>query len=214
MIFHLLFTGFILGLVLCLPLGPIGFLSVRRTMLYGEMAGVLTILGAACADACYFFIAGYGIAQIPELIEKYRGLFQLLAGLVLLVVGVSIYLKKIKHKLKTDKMEKAGKSMPAVFISSFLFMLSNPLPVIAFMAAVSSISVLSEGALLFNHVLIITLSAFVGSAAWAPLLVISGRVLKDYSRMAQSPWLNRISGLVIITFGVILLGELLVSKLI
>lgn len=215
MIFHLLFTGFLLGLVLCLPLGPIGMLSVRRTMIYGEMAGVLTILGAACADACYFFVAGYGLAQIPEFIEKYKDWFQVIAGIVLLIVGVSIYLKKIK-KRKTDKVEKdkAEKSMPAVFISSFLFMLSNPLPVIAFMAAVSSISVLSEDTLRLNHVLIITAGAFLGSAVWAPALVIGGRVLKDYSRITQSPWLNRISGLVIIAFGVILLGELVFSKLI
>lgn len=214
MIFHLLFTGFLLGVILCLPLGPIGMLSVRRTMVYGEMAGVLTILGAACADACYFFIAGYGIAQIPEFIERYKEWFQFFAGVVLLIVGISIYLKKIKHKVKTDKAEKAEKSMPAVFISSFLFMLSNPLPVIAFMAAVSSISVLSDDALQLNHVLLITAGAFVGSAVWAPLLVVSGRILKDYSRLAQSPWLNRISGLVIIAFGVALLGELLISKLI
>lgn len=214
MIFHLLFTGFLLGVVLCLPLGPIGLLSVRRTMLYGELAGVLTILGAAFADAFYFFIAGYGVSQIPELIQKYQVYFQFFAGLVLLIVGFSIYFKKIKHKVKTNKVEKAEKSMPAVFISSFLFMLSNPLPVIAFMAAVSSISVLSEGALKLEHVLLITCGAFLGSAVWAPLLVISGRILKDYSRLAQSAWLNRISGLVIIAFGVILLGELLISKLI
>lgn len=211
MIFHLLFTGFLLGLVLCLPLGPIGMLSVRRTMVYGEMAGVLTILGAACADACYFFVAGYGLAQIPEFIERYRDWFQVIAGVVLLIVGLSIYFKKIKQR-KTDKVEKAEKSMPAVFISSFLFMLSNPLPVIAFMAAVSSISVLSEGALKLNHVLLITLGAFLGSAVWAPVLVVGGRILKDYSRLTQSPWLNRISGLVIIVFGFILLGELLISK--
>lgn len=211
MIFHLLFTGFLLGLVLCLPLGPIGMLSVRRTMVYGEMAGVLTILGAACADACYFFVAGYGLAQIPEFIEKYRDWFQFSASLVLLVVGLSIYFKKIKQR-KTNKVEKAEKSMSAVFIFSFLFMLSNPLPVIAFMAAVSSVSVLSEGALKLNHVLLITFGAFLGSAAWAPALIIGGRILKDYSRITQSPWLNRISGLVIIVFGFILLGELLIRK--
>lgn len=212
MIFHLLFTGFLLGVVLCLPLGPIGMLSVRRTMVYGEMAGVLTILGAACADACYFFIAGYGLAQIPEFIEKYRDWFQFFAGIVLLVVGLFIYCKKTKQR-KTQKMEKNEKSMPAVFISSFLFMLSNPLPVIAFMAAVSSISVLSEGALRLNHVLLITGGAFLGSAVWAPVLVIGGRILKDYSRITQSPWLNRISGLVIIVFGIALLSELLIGKL-
>lgn len=212
MIFHLLFTGFLLGVVLCLPLGPIGMLSVRRTMVYGEMAGVLTILGAACADACYFFIAGYGLAQIPELIEKYQDWFQFFAGIVLLIVGVTIYFKKNKCH-KTKEVEKNEKSMPAVFFSSFLFMLSNPLPVIAFMAAVSSISVLSEGALKLNHVLIITGGAFLGSAVWAPVLIIGGRILKDYARVTQSPWLNRISGLVIIVFGIILLSELLIAKM-
>lgn len=207
---HLLFTGFLLGLILCLPLGPIGMLSVRRTMVYGELAGVLTILGGACADAVFFFIAGYGIAQIPEFIAKYRESFQLVGGVVLLFTGLTIYFKKIKHKVKTDK---AKKSMPAVFISSFFLMLSNPLPVIAFMAAVSSITVIKEDALNLNHVLLITSGAFIGSAIWAPLLVISGRILKDYSRLAQSNWLNRISGIVIMLFGVILIGGLALKYL-
>lgn len=208
--FNLIFTGFLLGVVLCLPLGPIGMLSVRRTMIYGEMAGVVTIVGAACADACYFFIAGYGIAQIPELIEKYQNWFQFFAGFILLVVGLSIYFKKIKRRVRNDKPQR---SLFSIFASAFFFMLSNPLPVIAFMAAVSSISVISDDALSLYSVVLITAGAFIGSAVWAPILVVSGRLLKDYSRLAQSVWLNRISGLVIILFGVALLAGLLIKTI-
>lgn len=208
---NLLFTGFILGLFLCLPLGPIGMLSVRRTMVYGEMAGVLTIIGAACADAFFFFIAGYGIAQIPEFIERYEEWFQLIGGVILIIVGVSVFFKKIKRKVKTDKAEK---SMPAVLISSFFLMLSNPLPVLVFMAAVSSMAVLKDDVLSLEKVVILTVGAFIGSAIWAPVLVISGRLLKDYSKLAQSPWLNWISGAVIMAFGVILLISLVVRHFI
>lgn len=211
MSFHLLFTGFILGVILCLPLGPIGMLSVRRTMVYGEVAGMLTILGAACADAVYFFIAGYGIAQIPEFIEKYQNWFQFFAGVVLLVVGLNVYLKKIKRREHNDKPQKG---LLTIFVSAFLFMLSNPLPVIAFMAAVSSISVLSEDTLSLYGITLITIGAFLGSAIWAPILVVGGRLLKDYSRMAQSVWLNRISGLVIMAFGIVLLIGLVIKLMI
>jgi threonine/homoserine/homoserine lactone efflux protein len=49
--------GLLLGFSIALPVGPIGVLCIRRTLTQGQMAGFLSGLGAATADAIYGSIA-------------------------------------------------------------------------------------------------------------------------------------------------------------
>lgn len=47
------FQGFIVGLVLCAPFGPIGVLAMRRTLTAGRLAGAVSLIGASTADGLY-----------------------------------------------------------------------------------------------------------------------------------------------------------------
>ena len=49
----IIINGFIFGLVLAAPVGPVGVLCVQRTLSEGRMHGLLSGLGAAVADAIY-----------------------------------------------------------------------------------------------------------------------------------------------------------------
>jgi len=49
----LLLRGLILGLSIAAPVGPIGVLCIRRTLSDGQVAGLVSGLGAATADALY-----------------------------------------------------------------------------------------------------------------------------------------------------------------
>ena len=46
-----LLRGFILGLAIAAPVGPIGVLCIRRTLAMGRLFGFVSGLGAATADA-------------------------------------------------------------------------------------------------------------------------------------------------------------------
>ena len=53
--------GFIIGISIAAPVGPIGVLCIQRTLTGGYIHGLVTGLGAATADAVYGFIAAFGL---------------------------------------------------------------------------------------------------------------------------------------------------------
>ena len=59
--------GFTIGLAIAAPVGPIGLLTIRRTLTHGRAAGILTGLGAASADAIFGGIAAFGITAISSI---------------------------------------------------------------------------------------------------------------------------------------------------
>ncbi|WP_372634601.1 hypothetical protein [Cohnella sp.] len=50
-------TGFVIGLSIAAPVGPIGVLCIRRTLHDGRLSGIVSGMGAATADACYGLIS-------------------------------------------------------------------------------------------------------------------------------------------------------------
>ncbi len=56
--------GFIIGLSIAAPVGQIGVLCIRRTLVEGRVCGFVSGLGAATADATYGGIAAFGLTAI------------------------------------------------------------------------------------------------------------------------------------------------------
>ena len=53
----LLIRGILVGVAIAVPVGPIGVLCVRRTILRGPVSGLISGLGAALADTLFGCIA-------------------------------------------------------------------------------------------------------------------------------------------------------------
>jgi threonine/homoserine/homoserine lactone efflux protein len=58
--------GVLLGLSVAAPVGPIGVLTIRRTIGDGFRMGFATGLGAATADATYGLVAAFGLTATPS----------------------------------------------------------------------------------------------------------------------------------------------------
>src|SRR6266849_1542996 len=52
--------GIVVGIVIAVPVGPVGVMCIRRTVFEGRLAGLVSGLGAATADAIFGVIAGFG----------------------------------------------------------------------------------------------------------------------------------------------------------
>lgn len=55
-IFDILLKGFIIGVVVSAPLGPVGVLCIQRTLNKGRWYGFMTGLGASVSDIAYCII--------------------------------------------------------------------------------------------------------------------------------------------------------------
>src|SRR3990172_7764629 len=86
--------GFIIGLSVAAPVGPIGVLCIRRTLAEGRVSGLVSGLGAATADAFYGGIAGFGLAFISSFLIGQQFWFKLIGGGFLCYLGVKTFLSK------------------------------------------------------------------------------------------------------------------------
>ena len=62
--------GFVIGLLVSVPMGPVNMLCVQRTLNKGRWHGFATGLGALLSDVFYAFITLLGMSFIEDLIEK------------------------------------------------------------------------------------------------------------------------------------------------
>jgi hypothetical protein len=68
-----LLKGGLIGLSIAAPVGPIGVLCIRRTLAEGRLAGLVSGLGAATADAVYGCIAGLGLSFVSAFLVRNQG---------------------------------------------------------------------------------------------------------------------------------------------
>jgi threonine/homoserine/homoserine lactone efflux protein len=189
--------GFAIGLAIAAPVGPIGVLCMRRTLVCGRLAGFVTGLGAAAADATYGAVGAFGTALAAALVDR-QDWIATLGGLFLVWLGVSGMRRapaEIEAAPPTGATHLAG-----FFGTTFLLTLANPATILSFAAIFAGLGLAAdEGAPAALH---LVGGVFLGSAAW--WLFLSGAVGLIRHRLGRGAlvWINRLSGLVLLGFGV------------
>lgn len=83
--------GFLMGLAIAAPVGPISVLCIQRSLHNGFKVGLMTGLGAALADGTYGLIAGFGLTAISTLLIAHQFWNQLIGGIFLLYFCLERY---------------------------------------------------------------------------------------------------------------------------
>lgn len=189
----------IIGLAIAAPVGPIGVLCIRTTIVHGALAGLFVGFGAALADAIYAVLAGLGISMITNFLLGISSILKILGGCFLLYIGMKIFLQKVHY---SQMGAAARRSYGRLFTSTFFLTLSNPMTILAF---VSIISVLKVAANTGTELTILIIGVLTGSTLW--WLILVGAVLFIAKRLNARVlgYINRVSGIVIIGFGVYIL---------
>ena len=84
----LLLKGLLIGFSIAAPVGPIGVLCIRRTLVQGRAAGLVSGLGAASADAVYGSIAAFGLSFVSGLLISQQSWLKLIGGAFLCYLGI------------------------------------------------------------------------------------------------------------------------------
>jgi threonine/homoserine/homoserine lactone efflux protein len=180
------------------PVGPIGILCIRRTLTKGRTIGFLSGLGAATADAFYGAIAGFGVTFLSNLLVGNQTGLRLIGGGLLCIIGVRTFLLKPPEQETPAK----GETHWGAYLSTFILTLTNPMTIIFFAAVFAGLGVGSGSDHYLSAGILVT-GVFLGSASW--WLVLSGftGLLRGMFNVRRMRWLNRISGLIIIGFGLV-----------
>ena len=87
-ILDILWKGFIIGVIVSAPLGPVGVLCIQRTLNKGRWYGFVTGVGASLSDICYALLTGYGMSFVFDYVNKNIFYLQLFGSILLLVFGI------------------------------------------------------------------------------------------------------------------------------
>ena len=194
----LLLKGIIIGFALALPIGPVGILCIRKTISRGHLPGMIIGFGAATADAMYGCVAALGLTFISDLLVTQHMWLRLIGGAFLLYLGIKTFLT---HPV--EEMPQAnGRGLLGTYVSTLLLTLTNPLTIFAFLGVFAALG-LRNGNLGYGSAATLVSGVFLGSALWFFTLSYGVTLFRKKINSTGLGWINRISGLLIILFGII-----------
>ncbi|TVY07781.1 LysE/ArgO family amino acid transporter [Paenibacillus cremeus] len=199
-----LLKGMLLGLSIAAPVGPIGILCIRRTLAFGRLYGFLSGLGAATADACYGLVAGLGLTLIMNFLLDQKMLLQAAGGLFLLYFGIQTF----RSSPATDPAKAKSESLLSAYLSTLMLTLSNPMTILSFVGLFTGLGLGAGQGALSSTVAFIA-GVFTGSALWWLTISVIVGIWRDRLKTGALKWVNRISGVIVILFGIISLLSLL-----
>ena len=195
-----LYKGVSLGFLIAAPVGPIGLLCIRRTLTQGQVAGFISGLGAATADAVYGAIAGFGLTLISSFLVDQQIWLRGIGGGFLCYLGMKIFLAKPSP----EAAEAADLGLWGDYASTFFLTLTNPMTILSFAGVFAGLGLAGESS--YGEAGILVLGVFLGSALW--WLLLSGGVSLIRGKLSDRAllWVNRISGMMIVAFGIVAFG--------
>jgi threonine/homoserine/homoserine lactone efflux protein len=191
----LLLRGILIGISIAAPVGPIGVLCIRRTLSNGKLTGFLSGMGAATADMVYGAIAAFGLTVITNLLVENKFWLQIIGGCFLLYLGIKTFLEK-----PADHAAQANQSgYFSAYLSTFFLTITNPMTILSFVAIFAG--TMQAGTT--GSPLVLVAGVFAGSAFWWLTLSFGVGLMRERLTANHMEWINRISGTIIIIFGIV-----------
>jgi len=204
---NLLIRGLIIGLVISIPIGPLGILCIQRTISKGRTSGFLSGMGIATADTIFALIAGLGISFIINFLKEQQLNFQILGGIVIISLGIKIF---FANPIKQFRMRREQKgNLFEDFFSVLLLALSNPVTALVFLSLFAGLNLFGDPENHFNAITVIG-GIFIGTTlSWFILSTVIN-MFRSRFRLRRLFWLNRITGSAIFFIGLMTIFSLFI----
>jgi threonine/homoserine/homoserine lactone efflux protein len=194
----LFLRGLIIGFSIAAPVGPIGVLCIRRTLVHGRITGFVSGLGAASADALYGAVAGFGLTIVSSFLVDQQSLLRIVGGVFLCYLGIkTLRARPSDHAAETRSM---NGGLGGAYVSTLLLTLTNPATILSFAAIFAGVGIAESGEGV-GSALTLVAGVFCGSAAWWLLLSGGVSLLRNVFTPARMRWVNWVSGAILMGFG-------------
>jgi threonine/homoserine/homoserine lactone efflux protein len=203
--------GLVIGLAIAVPVGPVGFLCLRRTLVYGRVTGIVSGLGAATADALYGLVVAFGLTAIASFLLRIEPLLQLGGGVFLLGLGLRTARARPPAMLEGGAPQ-PQRSLPAAYFSTLALTVGSPATILAFLAIFAGFGL---GGRIDTplHAFELVGGVFTGSALWWLGLGLGAGALRDRLHEGALRVVHAVSGGAIALLGIWQLGLLARSVL-
>jgi len=203
----LLVKSVALGIAIAAPLGPIGALCINRTLERGFAAGLAGGLGTALADGTYALLAALGFAAFSGALGMVDLPLRLLGGAFMLWLGWT----SLRPKPMRAAADVPARDLVGVTVATFVLTIANPMTIVSFAALFAGLGLASADGL--GPVAMVVGGVFAGSMLWWCLLSGGVALLRQRLPTDFAAIISRLSGLVMIGFGLLAVVSAVASTL-
>jgi threonine/homoserine/homoserine lactone efflux protein len=145
-------------------------------------------------------IAALGLTVISELLIAQRDILSLVGGLFLLYLGIKTLMSRPADE--AAKPTRTANGLLGAYGSTLALTLTNPMTILSFTAIFAGAGAISTES---GSALMMVIGVFLGSAAWWLLLSGGVSLLRNRFDHRLTLWVNRLSGVVIVVFALLVL---------
>jgi putative LysE/RhtB family amino acid efflux pump len=190
----------LLGIIITAPPGAIGTLCINRALERGFWPAFSVGLGTALGDASYALVAAAGLAMFAKALAAVTIPFAIGGGFLLLWLGWK--------RLSSGPVEAANisaRDFLRTTVATFLLTISNPATILSFGALFAGFGLAQETGV--PSAIAILAGVFAGSLAW--WFALSGIVSLARNHLSGrfTATFGRVTGYLLIFFGVVALGS-------
>ena len=205
-VFEEMMKGLLIGVLASAPMGPVGILTVQRTLNKGRWEGFATGIGASISDILYAIITGYFMFLVVDIIEDpiIALWIKIIGSALLFAFGVYTF-KSIPKQKVVDRVSpvETKNRLTGFIISGFIITVSNPLIILLFVALYGQFTFILAGnwlAQTMGYIFIV-----VGALAWWFGLTWLDDKIKNIFEDYGIIIINRIIGSIVIIISLIVL---------
>lgn len=198
-LFYLL-KGLGCGFAIAAPVGPVGVICVRRTLVNGRRAGLVAGMGAAVADMLYGAIAAFSLTLVSNWLIAHEDPIRLVGGLLLVFFGLRI-LRRVAAGPTDAALTAYEVFRPSqAFGSTFVLTATNPITIVAFLGIFAAVGIGNIGDSIWYRISLVA-GVFGGSCLWWLAIAIGAGHVRRFLTHGGMGWVNRISGAMMVAFG-------------
>lgn len=189
--------GFLIGIIVSIPIGPIFILTVQKSINDGRKAGFSCGLGATAVDTTCAIISAFALSAIGQVIEDHTAIIEIIGGLFIALVGANMF------RIKIQEQRRKKPYSPKNFIKAFTMGASNPAAIAVMLAVFAFFKMDMSEQPAFIPVLAI-LAVAAGSATYWYCLSRAVAHFGEKFNFKVLVIINRIAAIAIVLFGLFL----------
>jgi threonine/homoserine/homoserine lactone efflux protein len=196
--------GFMAGLALAIPVGPMAIMLINTTISRGLRHGVVGALGMATVDGTYaltVFVVG---GLVASALASFKLAFGLIGALILLVLGFQTAYKNLKLlraggsiEGKTAEQGSIGKTF-GTFVAATAV---NAPTALYFLAIAPNVANMGYPVSPLTTAVFVV-SVFIGSLIWQEGLVFTGLAIRGITTNRFRAWIGFVGGLLILALAI------------
>lgn len=206
---QLIATGIMIGIAVSAPIGPINLICMRHSLSYGFMAGVLSGLGSVLGDGTFAVVAAFSLTAMSDLILQWAPVLQVLGAIMLIAMGIRTY-------FANPVLAGLGEKPPlhrhfATLATTYVLTITNPATMMGFAAIFGGIGGLVKETASYTSAITLVMAVMLGSLSWwifVARIVSTGKTRIKEKHLRR---INRVTGVIIFGFGLIIAAKLLSS---